>query len=495
MNLGHRVATNTIIQIGGRAIGLLLMLVTLNYISNHLIVNGSSLVGYGRYTIIFAYASLIGAAADLGLFSLLVRDITGKTRAETEKLISSAIGFRSILLLFAFVLIVVIYPFLPYSPDVKNGILLAVLIAFSLLFSQSIASIFQVNLVSHRIVIAETIGRLIVMLATIYVLQRGMGLLAVVWAHLLGYSTTIILSYWLALPFATPTVRFDTRIWREALPQFLPLAMITLLSLTHSRIDSILLSFFRSEAEVGLYGVAYKIYEIAIVIPSIVATNLLPVITKLYSDNRLEEFQTVLRRSSSILFFLAAAVIVFVFSLAPYLIVFISSSEFIGAVLPLRILILAMLFVFLATFLIQALLSARQHPKLIGGYIIALLLNVVLNLWAIPRYSIIGAATTTFITESVLAAAILLTSYRHIRFNLEWSRIIQILFSTIVTLVISHYLIDRILVPLNAFSSIGKFDQILVIFVGSIITLGLLFVSTLIISGGKIAPWRFRLTR
>jgi O-antigen/teichoic acid export membrane protein len=469
------------------------MLVTLNYIANHLIIDGSALVGYGQYTIVFAYASLIGAAADLGLFSLLVRDITGKNRTETEKLISSAIGFRSLLLIAVMAVILVIYPFLPYGPEVKTGILLAVLIAFSLLFSQSIAAIFQVNLLSHRIVIAETLGRLIVMLATIYVLRLGLGLLPVVWAHLAGYGVTILVSYWLALPYATPSVRFDTKVWREALPQFLPLAAITLLSLTHSRIDSILLSFFRSEAEVGLYGVAYKIYDIAIIIPSIVATNLLPVITQLFTSNRMEEFQTLLKRSSNILFLMASTIIVLVFALAPYLVVFISSQDFLPAVTPLRILIAAMIFVFLATFLIQALLSARQHPKLITGYGLALILNVVLNLWAIPRYSIIGAAGTTFFTEGVLALAILLASYRHIQFSLEWKRIIQIFIATVATLGASLFLVSRYLVPMNLFVDFSKAEQALIIFAGSIMTLSTLFIILFVLTGGKLLPVNLKL--
>jgi O-antigen/teichoic acid export membrane protein len=147
-----------------------------------------------------------------------------------------------------------------------------------------------------------------------------------------------------------------------------------------------------------------------------------------------------------------------------------------------------MIFVFLATFLIQALLSARQHPKLIFGYGLALFMNVFLNLLVIPRYSIVGAAATTFITEGVLATAILITAYRHIKFSLEWKRIVQILVSSLVTLAISVFTIHYVLVPIETFAVLGKQAQIINIILGTIISLGILFVSVFVLSAGQITP-------
>jgi O-antigen/teichoic acid export membrane protein len=459
MSTGKKVAANTLIQLVGRIIGLFLMLVTLNAISNKLIVNGSAVTGYGEYTIVFAYASLIGAAADLGLFSLLVRDITRKSREEVEEYIGSALGFRLVLMIVSLLLIFAIYPFLPYSPDVKLGIILSVFVAFSLLFSQTIASVLQVNLMSHRIVIAETIGRVFVMGLTIYVLNRGMGLLAVVVAHLIGYSISIVLSYWLARPLAHIPIRFNLSLWRDALPQFLPIAFVTILSLTHSRIDAVMLSFFQPESEVGLYGIAYKVFEIVIIIPSIFASNLLPVITNFYLQGRKDDFVTVLRRSSSILYLIAALIVGLVILLAPYLIVFISQIEFLAAAQALRILIVSILFIFIAALLIQAVISAHAQKRLITSYGLAVLLNVIINFYAIPHFSYMGAAITTLTTEFVLAVSILLIARKHLNFSLDWAMLAKITISLVVTLGIVWLVQGYYLVSIEQFATLGKLSQ------------------------------------
>ena len=83
----RKLVANTSIQIIGRFLTLLISLVTLSYIANHLLFEGSALKGYGQYTIVLTYISIIGATADLGLFTLVVREITGKKPATAGPII------------------------------------------------------------------------------------------------------------------------------------------------------------------------------------------------------------------------------------------------------------------------------------------------------------------------------------------------------------------------------------------------------------------------
>jgi O-antigen/teichoic acid export membrane protein len=459
MSLAKKVALNTIIQIAGRILGLLIMLVTTNYIANHLVVDWSVLVGYGQYTIIFAYVSLIAVAADLGMFTWLVREMTGKSDQYIGDLVGTALAFRLLILFVSLGVISIFIPFMPYASEVKSGIIIGVIIAFSLLFSQVMAAIFQTHLVPNRIVVAETAGRLVVMLGTIYVLQRGMGLVAVIAAHLIGYSIIFFVSYWLARRLIPLRLRVNMTLLKEAIPEVVPIALVTILSLIHFKVDSLILSLYRTESEVGLYGIAYKLLDIIVIAPAIFAGNILPMITALYKEKRLEEFGMVIRRASSLLIAIAALLMVVTYFLAPWLIVYVSQGAFVEAQTPLRVLVFVVLFVFLADFFVPALISAHQQKRLIGVFSAATVFNIVLNLWAIPRYSYIGAAVTTVITESILVISILLIARKTLNVTLDFNVIARIMMAALLTSTGIALFQDQIIVAMPIFQDSSKLMQ------------------------------------
>jgi O-antigen/teichoic acid export membrane protein len=421
----RRVAYNTVIQVLGRGLGLVITLVTINYIATHLIVDGSALVGYGQYTIVFTYVSIIGTAADLGLFTLLVRELVGKNEEEAGQLIGNALWFRASLFLLFLILSFLAVQFLPYDAVVKEGILIGIVIAFSMLFSQVLASVFQARLVTHNIVIAETLGKLAIAALTIYVLKQGLGLAAVVWANLGGQLLTLGVSYLLARPFLNIRLRPDFAVWRRLLPQFWPIALISVMSLAHFKVDVLLLSVMKSEVEVGIYGLAYKILEVVIIIPSVLSANLLPVMADSISAGA-SVLASVIRRTVVVSAMIVLPIAVFIYLFAPEAVTFLATGEFIDAALPLRILTLAMVFIFFTTVLLQSMIAARASKRLIVWYFIALSLNTLVNLAVIPRYSYLGAAVTTVCTELLLLAGIVFSAHRNLGSRLPWGALIRL---------------------------------------------------------------------
>lgn len=458
MSLATKVAYNTVVQIAGRLLGLAITLVTVNFIANHLIVDGSALRGYGQYTIIFTYVSIVGSAADFGLFTLLVREISGKNQREAGELAGNALAFRLLLFAITFLVFLILYQFLPYLPIVKQGIIIGVVIAFSMLCSQIIATVFQANMLADRIVVSETAGKLFTAIGTIAVLKMGYGLMSVVLINLLGQLLIFVISFLLVRKLVTIKLRLDFSLWRRFLPQFGTIALINLLALVHFKTDMLLLTFFKSESEVGIYGVAYKLLEVILVIPSIFATNLLPVLSAVMLDGRREDASQILKRSSSILFVIAAFLVVALVAFAPLAIVFITQPDFLLAVAPLRILMLSIVFVFITTLLSQAIIASRDQGVLVRGYLLAVVVNVLLNLYAIPRYSYIGAASVTVITELVLLAYTLRASRRHFQDFIHWPVLGQVLLAALTSWVILYFLPLGLIEP-NTFAAASKFAQ------------------------------------
>lgn len=459
MSVARRVAYNTIVQVIGRVIGLFIVLVTVNYIANHLIVDGSALKGFGQYSIIFAYVSIIGAAADLGLFTLMVREVTGKSAQESGRMIGSALGFRIALMFVVLLLMFLIYPILPYDLAVKQGIIIGVVIAFSTLFSQVVSSIFQANLVTERIAISELLGKASIAVLTILALRQGYGLQGVIWANLAGQIVTFFSSWIMARSFVLVPINFDFRFLRQAGPQFWSLAVISLLGLIHFKIDSILLSLLRPAADVGIYGLAYKLLEIILIIPAIFAANLLPVMTAALDQNKRAELSEIVRRSASVLLIVATAISLVVYALAPQIVVFVSHPDFLAAVVPLRILLPAVLFVFVSTLMAQVAVSGREQRKLVRGYVVVVVINTVLNLLVIPKYSYIGSATVTAISEAILMLITARIVTRHFQTGFEWKVISRLTLSVAVSGALLYWAVQKIFIAASDFALMGKLGQ------------------------------------
>lgn len=423
----RKLATNTTIQIIGRILTLVISVVTLSFIANHLFVDGSALKGYGQYSIVLIYISIIGATADLGLFTLVVREISGAKPEAAGRIVGSAIAFRFLLFLATLLILLAIFPFLPYEPIVKQGIVLGAITAFLMLFSQAIAAIFQANYQAEKIVVAEVIGRLVMAALTIYFLRQGLGLLPVIAANVIGNVALLLASYLLSRSTAPIKISFDFSFWRQSLPQFWSIAAVTVLGLIHFRLDSLILSFYQPVTEVGIYGVAYRVLDIVLVIPAIFAANLLPLLTKLADSGNKEGMAAQITRSTGTLFAISVTIGAVLITLAPWIITFITQAEFAASAVPLRLLVPAFIFLFITSLYAQTAIALKEQQRLIGGYAIVIGLDIVLNLILIPRFSYIGAATTTVLSEGILMvySLWLLTKLLPLRLTqLPWGKMI-----------------------------------------------------------------------
>ena len=85
MSLSQKIASNTLISYAGRIVSTVFALVAIGFITRSLGTDG-----FGEYTTVFAILSLFVILADLGLHSLMTREIS---RPATRSL--GAVPFRS----------------------------------------------------------------------------------------------------------------------------------------------------------------------------------------------------------------------------------------------------------------------------------------------------------------------------------------------------------------------------------------------------------------
>ena len=85
-NLTHKIAYNTLVSTGARILGIALALINIGFITRYL---GPSV--FGDYTLVLVFVYLFSVLADLGLESIVVRELVKDGHREEKVLGTSFI--------------------------------------------------------------------------------------------------------------------------------------------------------------------------------------------------------------------------------------------------------------------------------------------------------------------------------------------------------------------------------------------------------------------
>ena len=178
----------------------------------------------------------------------------------------------------------------------------------------------------------------------------------------------------------------------------IPLGLMLIFNLLYAKIDTLILSFFRPNVEVGIYGIAYKFFDVSIAIPLYLSNSVYPLLLKKRNDEK--GYGILIKKYASLFVFVSLVVTFSVLFLSP--LIALLKTDFAKSVLPLQILSLPLPFFFLTSLLQWHFLIRNKMKFLVPLYALALLFNVVLNIIFVPIYSYYAAAIITGISEAIV---------------------------------------------------------------------------------------------
>ncbi len=411
MSVAKKVAHNTIIQISGKIVSTILGLLALAFITRYL---GRD--GFGEYTTIITFLTFFAGLADFGLTLVTVQMISA-SGANESKVLNNIFGFRLTSIIAFLLLSVVSVSFFPYSFVVKIGVVVACASFIFPALNQVIVGLFQKKLSMGRNAIAEVLSRLILIIGIILTKKFDAGLNGVLWASVASAAAGFIGHYLLAIKFVTIKPEFDWQIWKHIFAKSWPLAITIVLNLIYLRADTLFLSLFRGNGEVGLYGATYRIIDVLTTIPFMFAGLVLPILTTAWSSRSHDYFKRVLQKSFDLMALLAMPLIVGAQFLAKPIMTAIAGPEFSASGQILQILIFAVGAIFLGTMFSHAVIALDRQKKMIGFYIFTSLTALAAYLILIPKYSYFGAAAVTIYSEALIAIFSAVCVYKYSGFR------------------------------------------------------------------------------
>ena len=401
----RKIAYNTLISAGARIVGLALSLITLGYITRYL---GTS--QFGQYSTVLAFLYLFVVFADLGLYSICVREIS-KPGADEKKIASNAFTIRLFFGLFVFALAPLIGLLFPYPGSVKTGILVGASGYWFLSSQQVLIGVFQKYLKMDRIALAEISSRIANLILVIVVIWKKLGFLYIIAAFCGGPAVSFIITFLFARKYILIKLSFDFAYWKKILKESLPLGFASILTMVYFKLDTVMLSIFKSQTDVGIYGLAYKILESLLFFPAVLVGVVMPLMSK-HALADPAKFKKITQKTLDILIVLIAPLIAAVFCLAPRIILFISGPEYLQAAAVLDVLIIATGIIYIAVLLSNMIIAIEKQKTLIYIYSFGAVFNIIANLIFIPKYSYFGAAATTLATELLVTICMVIALWR-----------------------------------------------------------------------------------
>lgn len=409
LNLTQKIAYNALFSAGARIIEVALALVIVSLTARYL-GNG----GFGDYTIVVAFVYIFSVLADMGLYSIVVREIS-REGADEEKIVNNAFTLRAAGGFFIFSFAYFASLLFSYSASVKLGIAVAAAGFWILSNIQVLMGLFQKHLAMDRVAVAEIAGRVIQLFFVWFFISNGFGFIYIIFAIFLGAVFNFVFILRFASKFVKIRLRFDFAFWRKLLSQAFPLAVSAILVLIYFKLDTIFLSVMKSREDVGIYGMSYKIMENLIFFPAMIVGLTMPIMSKCVFSDR-EKFKSVAQRTLNFLLIAATPVIIGIVMVSDKIIKLIAGAGFADSPAVLNILMVALWFIFLGALFSNIIIAANQQKRLAQIYLAGAVFNMATNFIFIPKYSYFGAAATTVATELLVTVLMVWVVYKTVKF-------------------------------------------------------------------------------
>ena len=366
--------------------------------------------GFGVFAFVSSFVAVFGIFFDLGLSEAITREFAKEEHNERD--IASLFSLQIIVSLIAGFLLFFASFFIFAS---QASVQFPVLIMAGYMFLANLQTFFYAIFRAKQKMQLEFFPNVLQNLAI-----TGFGFLFLyfsatvenlTWAYCVGTFVAFVPTF---IYFHKHVSRIsfvaDLEVWKKFLRISYPLALVGVVSLAiYNHIDSIMLGFFGQLTENGWYSAAYRVVTFSLLPMSFISQSFFPALSGAFSESK-EKLEELLNTQIQVMLFVGLPILFGGYALADSIISFLFPVEFGPAVLALKILIGISFIIYLYNPLRQVLVVYNLQQKVFGVFCFGLLINILLNFFTIPVFSLYGAALSTLLTQFfVLAGLIYLT--------------------------------------------------------------------------------------
>lgn len=393
---------------------------------------------FGDFTFALSVGLMLAQVADFGLQLFVQRELARLTipgavappyftdEAAAGRLVGGGLSIKAVLAMVALGLMVGLVLIEPVGN--KGALLLVGVSAILGTMLEYLSYCFRALRRLQYEAMAAIVGRAVNLLLGVGLIIAGAGVWGLAVAGNLAMLAAIVFSYTRLTGYVRPSWRPDWGYWREALGQPTAIGVGVVFSIISFRVDNLLIPPIlgprQASEALGLYNVAYKLFEPSQVLPGVLLAATFPLMARVGQGSQgsgigdqgsVRELRQLLGQNVRILLMLGIGVSLGMMAFASPVLQVLYGGEYGPSAPVLQVLALACLPMYL-NYLLTHVLIAMDRPRLFAYFtLLALFVNVLANLALIPTLGIVGAAWATVATEVVLLALCATAVTRHLR--------------------------------------------------------------------------------
>lgn len=246
---------------------------------------------------------------------------------------------------------------------------------------------------------------------------------SVIISYILGIAAAVFVSYLVVSSVLSPKVFGEQKIKpekkkstaKELLNYSWPLMFLGIVTSMMGWIDTLILGIFRSAEEVGFYNAAMPIAMLLGLVPSLFTDLFLPLITREYAKKRYSIIKQLSQQVGKWIFVINLPLFILMALFPGAFLNILFGAEFLVAEQALRILAIGYLFQSVFTVSYRLLIISGKTKLTLIDILVVSFLNVLLNIYLVPRFGINGAALGTSVSFILLNILFVVQSRKYLR--------------------------------------------------------------------------------
>lgn len=199
--------------------------------------------------------------------------------------------------------------------------------------------------------------------------------------------------------------------------------------------------------QVGYYSAAFKMYSVILGLFTAFTSIMLPRMSSILAEGDHIHFRAMINKSFKGVSTISIPLILCSIIMSPQIIQIICGSGYESAVLPMRIIMPAILFVGIAQILaVQALMPMRKDNVLLSASIAGAIISVLINILFVSSYGSVGSAMVLICAEGIVTMIYICYTEIHKIIHLPYRELISAFVKTlplvIICLICSFYIIN-----------------------------------------------------
>ena len=391
----------------------------------------------GSFSLAMNFILIFSFIPDFGLTAVLIREII-KNQSQRREILANAF-LAVFFLLFLSILIINLTKFIFIKDELAQTLIfiLSLFLIFDTL-REFLYSLFRAEEKMELQALSHLTTNFILLLLGVLLLKikpHPFSLSqAYLFASFLGFLLTFLL---LRKEIIFNYFKFfKSKLVFDLLNKSWPIGIANFLFLIITYLDSLIVGWFHPPKDVGLYTSVVKLIEFLYFFPAALAMAVFPILSK--KDKN--DFQKTISFGFQLSFFISLPILGGLLVLSKEIIGFIFGEKYLPASLGLQLISFSLPFNFLLLILIDALIALDKRKELLIYDFIVVILNFLLNLLFVPRYSYFASSLITSISSFISLIFALFILKKYIPLSLKELKIFNYLLTTILMMFLVYLL-------------------------------------------------------